>query len=596
MATVFADNYGFNENNSTKALQNAINDPNADKIIVRNMGKPWLVSEQILIDKSNKEIVFEPGVLVQAKSGSFLDNTVPMFRVRSADNVKLIGQGEGENRATLKMNREEFTFSPDLIDYGHIIEFNGAKDYVASGLRLTGAGGDGIQVAGAAYVNPDPNLRSYSENGLIEDIIADNNRRQGLSIVSAKDLVVRDSTFSGTNGTFPGAGIDLEPTWSFESLQNIKIENVDILNNDGHGILMSVGNLNDQSEPISVEIDNARIDNSNRSGISVEIFNIAEKGANGNKASSMVNGTINVRNTNISKSNGINGEFDGDLSGGIRITSLPGHQDDPNNLKVNFEKVNISDTADSQFAKHPIYIKSFGGESAPQQLGNLSFKDVTIQDNFKRDVIKADMGRPDGYLNNISGNITATNPNGVTSSFDSDNPPQNFSLTVTEGAVPTNLPERDSRLTPVDPVTGNIPLVNPNFDDSLNGWNIWDRDRVTLATRENGDPWAKIDALGGGFGQDVTDDIVAGQNYVVSGTAKISQSGDQSYLGVLFKNAAGENIDFKELAITSETEEFLKLSFTAPEKFASAQVFAWKAPGTSDIFVDNFSLVPQPTI
>ena len=42
-------------------------------------------------------------------------------------------------------------------------------------------------------------------------VTADNNRRQGLSIVEADGVLVTDSIFSNTHGTRPSAGIDLEP-------------------------------------------------------------------------------------------------------------------------------------------------------------------------------------------------------------------------------------------------------------------------------------------------------------------------------------------------------------------------------------------------
>jgi Right handed beta helix region len=555
MATVFADNYGFNGEDATNALRAAINDPNADKIIVRNMGKPWLISETITIAKSNKEIVFEPGVLVQAKSGSFLDNTRPMIRVLSAENIKFIGQGEGENQATLKMNKEEYKSS----EFGHILDINGAKDYVVSGLKLTGAGGDGIHVSGAAYQTPEPGLRSYSENGLIENIISDNNRRQGISIDSAKDLIVRNSKFINTSGTAPSAGIDLEPTWSFESLQNVKIENVDVLNNNGNGILIPLGNLDEQSEPVSIEIDGARISNSNRSSIAIEIYNLKDKGSKGNDPNSMVDGTVNIRNTSISDSNGTYGDFEGDLSAGISVKSLPGNQDDPNNLKVNFEKVDISGTKNGEFIKNPIYIRGYGGDSAPQQVGNLSFKDVTVQDAFDRDIIRAELGRPDGYLNNISGNITASNPNGVTSSFDFDTQPQNFSLTVSEGNTSSSSSAENPPSDAADPILGTVQSANPNLDDMLAGWDSWS-DQVILAENADQDPWGKVDTLGGSLGQDVMANIVAGQDYITCGTNEFLHLEDQADLGVLSQSAASKIQDAKALPIIQDAEESLQLN------------------------------------
>jgi Right handed beta helix region len=576
MATVYADSYGFRANNATRALQAAISDPNADKIIVRDMGRPWLINRTIFL-QSNKEIVFEAGVVVQAKPGSFLDNTKPMFRALSLDNIKLTGLGDGDKRATLKMNKSEYKTS----EFGHILDFNGVKNFTISGLKLTGAGGDGIHVSGAAYEVATEGLRTYSENGLIENIVADNNRRQGISIDSAKDLTVRNSKFINTSGTEPSAGIDLEPTWSFERLQNIKIENVDVRDNQGTGIQFALGNLDNKSEAVSVNIDGATIDNSHLSGISVATF-LTTKNPNANSPNSTVNGTINIRNTKISRTQGDSGIFN-EPSAGIYIQGISGDQSDVNNLKINFTDVEITDTANNKFSENPIYIRGFGGEDSAQQIGNLSFNNVTVNDKYSRDIIRAELGRPDGYLNNISGNITAINPNGVTSDFDPETPPKNFSLTVSNG---DNVP-----LAP--PIK--VSITNPSFDQGFNGWSVWD-DTVFLTTRPGETQWVKIGAAGGGLGQDITKDMIAGRNYVVGGIAKLSQIGDKGYLGVLFKDAAGTIQDFQAITIDQYTEKPLQLGFVAPNQFSFAQIFAWKATGSADLFVDDFSLIQQTVV
>ena len=41
---------------------------------------------------------------------------------------------------------------------------------------------------------------------VIRDVVADQNHRQGISVISAVGLLVENSTFSGTNGTAPMAG------------------------------------------------------------------------------------------------------------------------------------------------------------------------------------------------------------------------------------------------------------------------------------------------------------------------------------------------------------------------------------------------------
>lgn len=67
-------------------------------------------------------------------------------------------------------------------------------------------------------------------------VTADSNRRQGLSIVEADDVLVTDSVFKNTHGTRPSAGIDLEPDNESQKITNVRIQNSKFLDNVGPGI------------------------------------------------------------------------------------------------------------------------------------------------------------------------------------------------------------------------------------------------------------------------------------------------------------------------------------------------------------------------
>ncbi|WP_310490069.1 hypothetical protein [Chamaesiphon sp. VAR_69_metabat_338] len=581
MTTVYADTYGFNSDDATTALQSAINDSTADKIIVRNMGNPWLISETIFLN-SNKEIDFEPGVVVRAKSGTFLTNTKPLFRALSLDNVKLVGQGEGADRATLSMNKDEYTDnSSSGNQYGHIIDINGTNNYVVSGLTITGAGGDGININGADYNDPlYADKRTYSENGLIENVTLDNNRRQGMSVISAKGLVVQNSRFINTSGVEPSSGIDFEPDYNYQTLQNIQLSNVYVNVNNGDGISFAFTQLDNSSPSVSIDINGATVDRNN-SGINVGTYPSSAH-PNSNSADSTPNGTINISNTTITGTTGTR-LVENQPSAAIAIDALSGDRSDPNNLKVNFDNVSISDTANTQFLTNPIAIRGFGGENNRQQVGNMSFNNVTVSDNFNRDIFNAWLGRADGYLSNVSGNITGINPNGVTSNFSNGTTaPQDFSLTVTNGTA-----------TPTTPTTtASLTLVNSTFDNGLTGWYPFNND-VSVVNRSGGSNWVKIAASGGGLDQDVTGDIVTGQSYIVGGTAQLSQTNDVGLFGVLFKDASGKITDIESINVTDSTSQYFQLGFTAPTNFAEAKIFAYKDAGTADLFIDDFSLFKQ---
>ena len=100
---------------------------------------------------------------------------------------------------------------------------NGAKRVTISGVTSRKMWGDGFYVEGA-------------KDTKFCGVIADNNRRQGLSIVEADGVLVTDSVFRNTRGTRPSAGIDLEPDHAEQKIVNVRIQNSKFIDNAGPGI------------------------------------------------------------------------------------------------------------------------------------------------------------------------------------------------------------------------------------------------------------------------------------------------------------------------------------------------------------------------
>ncbi len=103
---------------------------------------------------------------------------------------------------------------------------HGAERIVVADVTATKMWGDGFYVSGASNVT-------------FCGVTADNNRRQGLSIIEADGLVVMNSVFKNTRGTRPGAGIDFEPDHPDQKITNVKIENSKFIDNAGPGILIA---------------------------------------------------------------------------------------------------------------------------------------------------------------------------------------------------------------------------------------------------------------------------------------------------------------------------------------------------------------------
>lgn len=240
--------WGFEELDSTKALQAAVRSK-AKRIIVPNMGRPWIV-EPIFLD-SDKEIVFEKGVIIIAKAGSFLGKNDSLFTIANKKNIIVKGYG-----AEFVMRKEDYNHHPyPKAEWRNCIKILGSNNIKICGLRLADSGGDGIYIGRGTGKDGQPN----SDNIHIKDLLCDNNYRQGISVISASNLLIENSIFQNTRGTPPQSGIDFEPNRPDELLRNCKLKNCIVQNNAGFGILIYAPSLNKNSSPISIELDGCKV-------------------------------------------------------------------------------------------------------------------------------------------------------------------------------------------------------------------------------------------------------------------------------------------------------------------------------------------------
>ncbi|MBD3291384.1 MAG: hypothetical protein GF393_00560, partial [Armatimonadia bacterium] len=221
--------WGFDETDSTQALQAAI-DSGASKVIVEDMGRPWIVTP--LQAASNQEIVFEEGVEILAKRGEFKSRNATLLTVRDVENVTLRGYG-----ATFRMWQEDYD-NPDLYEkaeWRHCLSIRGSKNIEVLGLTLRDSGGDGIYLGRSGETN----------NGIhIKDVICDNNYRQGISVITCENLLIEDTIMRNTSGTPPQAGIDFEPNRPDEKLVNVVMRNCLTENNNSTGYTFYLRPLN----------------------------------------------------------------------------------------------------------------------------------------------------------------------------------------------------------------------------------------------------------------------------------------------------------------------------------------------------------------
>jgi hypothetical protein len=204
----------------------------------------------ISMNISNTVLIFEPGVVIEAKAGCFgslQDPTslAPLLSTRNsgphacypdflsphrgcAENLTIEGYG-----ATLRMRKHDYM---NASIYSHSEDRGGlmiyrAKNVTVRGLTVTLTGGDGLYIHECAGCH-------FSDLDLVD------NYRQACSVISARDTTFDNCSFRDTGmtgGTAPQAGVDFEPNTAVDYLVNITLRRCTASNNVGGGFFLSYG-------------------------------------------------------------------------------------------------------------------------------------------------------------------------------------------------------------------------------------------------------------------------------------------------------------------------------------------------------------------
>lgn len=149
--------------------------------------------------------------------------------------------------ANIKGDRETHTGNKG--QWGMGIWIDNSNNVTIKSPKITNCWGDGIYIGNKNKKN--------SSNIQITNGWLDNNRRNGVSIVSGDSIIVSNSIISNSNGQNPQSGIDVEPNNKYDVNRRITLNNIITYNNALHGIILSTGNLSGNTkDKISIEINN----------------------------------------------------------------------------------------------------------------------------------------------------------------------------------------------------------------------------------------------------------------------------------------------------------------------------------------------------
>ena len=213
--------------NDTYALQSALSS-GAEFITITEKGSPWITDPLFL--ESGSTIFFDSGVVIEADRRGYLSKGDKLFSASGKENIHLYGYG-----AVLRMNRPDYTYPPyEEGQWRHMFSFMSCRNITVKGLTLEDSGGDGVYIGSSGSSRAD----NYCRDILIEDVKFSGHYRQGISVISAENLVIRNCIIENTGTHSPSAGIDFEPNNSEQRLVNCIVENCIIRKNFGPGIFI----------------------------------------------------------------------------------------------------------------------------------------------------------------------------------------------------------------------------------------------------------------------------------------------------------------------------------------------------------------------
>ena len=282
-----------------------------------------------LFIRSNSIVNFSPNTIIKANAGYTSQQC--LLNINNVTNVTIYG-----NNGVTKMLKTEYKSG----EWRHCVNIIDSHNISIYDLKAKDSGGDGFYVGGS----------SYSSNISLVNCIADNNRRQGLSIVSVKNLLVQGGEYNNTNGTNPAFGIDIEPNYDTDKIENININNVKTSGNARGGLTISLLKC---GQPISINISNYTSVNDSIDGVGAILLN-SSPGKN-------CQGSVNINNINIIESKG-NGLYIQDWS--------------DYNAKLNIDNIYISNCG---FAQSLSENKTNNGIFIADTLGTGNYNgDITI--------------------------------------------------------------------------------------------------------------------------------------------------------------------------------------------------------------------------
>jgi hypothetical protein len=233
--------YGFDRSDSTRYIVDALQSA-ATVVVFPKTQSEWITGPIHI--PSGKTLVLAEGVVIRALPGQFTGANDCLFSSDNVRDVTIIGYG-----ARLVMNKSDYVKAPyRKAEWRSGIQFRGSSNIRIEGVTVASTGGDGI------YLGATP-LQPYCADVLVSHVRLLDNYRQGISVISARNLLIDAASILFTSGTYPMAGIDFEPNPGTYGFENCVVRKTEIWLNSGGSIFIIIGPNKITSKHVSITID-----------------------------------------------------------------------------------------------------------------------------------------------------------------------------------------------------------------------------------------------------------------------------------------------------------------------------------------------------
>ncbi|OKS88467.1 hypothetical protein RG47T_3934 [Mucilaginibacter polytrichastri] len=182
---------------------------------------------------NDKGLTLHTGQKVYFKKGSVL-NLVPtaqpnyeMLRIHDVTNVSVYN---------VVIKGDKYSHLVKTGEWGMGISIRGASNINIYSAKIEQCWGDGM------YIGTTPK-QAFCENINLRYVNCNDNRRNGISVISARNVTILGPVLTNTSGTQPMCGLDLEPNSNKDILDNINILNA-VTKNNQYGISFYLSPLN----------------------------------------------------------------------------------------------------------------------------------------------------------------------------------------------------------------------------------------------------------------------------------------------------------------------------------------------------------------